>query len=511
MSSSVTIRISRNQNIANDRSIAILKLNKLTHYEGQPVMVKYWSESGKVDTLLALGIKDGIGEDCYKIISLSGLDLVKDVVSTLPDISLLIHNELYLYRDPEGIWNYVYASDNKRVVEPIVNLKPTTFVSIKDKFRWFWDGNGNLKREDDFKSSEEMASIIDELFLVIGPPKLEITSQVGYIFYDDQVIDIPLNVKLTDTLGNDLTDRASFFINKEAVKKEDNKIIIKNASNKETSYVIDANIKAKTGKEYTFSSIVLIDFGYDFYYGKVTDDWVLSEDGLKNLENTVLNSKRTINYKSIELNLEKVVFSYPEKYGKLLHIYDEHGLDHIEDYDIKILKLSNDINYYVYIKSSIVTISDFDQKFLFVEEDNDVNLQGVFDSNSYDEIVLAWENKNTYNGLVQLNEYGKIPNELLSTKLNFTSDFSFINVVDFLDYYPNKINLTIGNKWYNAQDKLIFEATGLNQGITYPPTENTIYFNNKNRSLYLWKNEEMILVSETIVSKPITNIIEILD
>lgn len=510
MSSSLTIRISRNQNIAKDRSIAILKLNKLTHYEGQPVMVKYWSNSGKIDTLLALGIKDGIGEDCYKIISLSGLELVRGVVNTLPDVSLLVHGELYLYRNPEKIWNYVYASDGIRVVEPITNLEPTTFVNIKDKFRWFWDGSGNLKREDDFKSGEEMKSIIDELFLVIGSPKLDIKSDIGYIFYEDQIVDVQLTIKLLDALGNDLINRASILVNKEAVSKNGNKITIKKVNSSNASYVIDAVITADSGKDYVFSSVILFEFGQDFYYGKVSEDWVLNEHNLKQLENVVLNSRKTINYESISLNLEKLIFSYPEKYGRLLHIYDEHGLDHLEDYTIRSIKLSSGVNYYVYEKEGI-TISDFNQRYIFIDDDNNTILQGVFDAGSYDEVVLAWENKNAPDGLVQLNRDGKIPNNLISTNLGFTSDFSFINIIDFLDYYPNKINLTIGNKWYNKVDNLIFEATEINNGITYPPTENTIYYNNNDKSLYLWKSNEMILISETIQSKPITNIIDILD
>ena len=509
MSSSVTIRISRNQNIAKDRSIAILKLNKLTHYEGQPVMVKYWSKPDKVDTLLALGIKDGIGEDCYKIISLSGLDLVRGVVNTLPDISLLVHNELYLYRNQNKIWNYVYAIDGERIVEPITNLEPTTFVCIKDKFRWFWDGSGKLKREDDFKSEEDLNSIIDELFLVIGSPKLEVSSDLGYIFYKNQTIDVPLDLKLVDALGNDLIKKASIYVNKKYFKKGDNRIILSDVNSEKTSYVIDAIITADSGKKYTFSSIILFEFGYDFYYGKVSDNWVLNEHNIKNLENTILNTKRTIKYESISLNFEKLVFSYPEKYGKLLHIYDEHGLDHLEDYDI-VTSMVSGVSYYTYIKSSAITINDFNQIYSFVDEENEIITSGVFDEDSYDEIILAWENKNTSEGLVQLNKDGKIPNNLIPNA-NFISDFSLINIIEFLDYYPNKINLTIGDKWYNNVDKLIFEATEINNGITYLPTENTIYYNNKDKSLYLWKSGEMILISETMTSIPITNVIEILD
>lgn len=511
MSSSVTIRISRNQNIARDRSIAILKLNRLTHYEGQPVMVRYYSNPNnrKVDTLLALGIKNGIGEDCYKIISLSGLDLVRGVVKTLPDISLLIHGELFLYVNPEGVWNYVYALENERVVEPIINLEPTTFVCIEDKFRWFWDGSGKLKREDDFKTNNEINSIINELFLVIGPPKLEVVSKIGYIFHDDQVVDIPLQVKVTDTLGKDLTDLATFYINNRAVSKRGKEIIIKGASKETTNYRIDAKIIGDSGKEYVFSSLILISFGFDFYYGNVDKDWEVSGENVLNLDNVVLSAKNSFEYSSINLNYQKIVFAYPEIYGNLLHIIDEHGLDHIEDYAVHLIKLPTNVNYYVYIKTDAITINNFYQKFLFVDED--IILQGAFDSDTYDDVIIAWGNKNSPDGLVQLNKDGKIPNQLLATNFEITSDFSFVSIVNFLDYYPNKLNLNIGDKWYNTVDKLIFEATSINDGITYAPEENTIYLNNRDKTFYLWKSNRMTMISETFTSNLITNVIEILD
>ena len=54
------IRIHRNSQTIDNRSVAIAKLNEIAHYAGQPVMTKYIAESGKIDTILSIGIKEKI-------------------------------------------------------------------------------------------------------------------------------------------------------------------------------------------------------------------------------------------------------------------------------------------------------------------------------------------------------------------------------------------------------------------------------------------------------------------
>ena len=166
---SVTIRISRNKNVADNRSIAIIKLNKLVHKVGQPVMVKYFSDLSKttIDTVVAIGVKEGIGKDCYKIISLGGLIPINGVnIETPLDASELNEQELFLYKK-DGYWQFVYLEESTKpnewvkVEEKIVDLSPTVFVNIKDNFRWFWR-DGVLKREDDFLSSGTESEFIED-------------------------------------------------------------------------------------------------------------------------------------------------------------------------------------------------------------------------------------------------------------------------------------------------------------------------------------------------------------
>lgn len=514
MSNSVAIQISRNRDVARDRSIAVLKLNKLTHLAGQPVMVKYFSEPGisdKIDTLFALGIKNGVGEDCYKIISLSGLDLIRDVVDQLPNISQLIHGELFIYKDSDNIWNYVFEENNERQVIPIKNLAPTVFVNIEDKFRWFWDGQ-DLKREDDFYSNKDMENLLDDISLTIGPPKLEVYSKSGYLFPDGETRDITLIATVTNIHGEDITERCEFYIDKEKAEVNENgEIVIRNAT-KSKDYLIEASIISKNGKTHTYSTILIIEFGFKFYYGPVPDSWEINEGNLMSLDNKIIQSRKTVKYLSINLEYEKLVYSYPEFYGELIHIFDEHGLDYLDDYNLYKLNLSNGITYNVYIKTDSISISNFEQSYQFKKDDGEEEInRGVVNKEDYDEVIKAWQNKNVSGGLLVLNDSGKVPSHLVEGQ-DFTSDFSFINIIGFLDHYPQNINMNVGDKWYNTVENKIYTATSSSTGIITDPINNTIYLNNTDNLFYLWTSSNGISpISMSFETELITDITDILN
>ena len=512
MSSSVTIQISRNQGIARDRSIAILQLNKATHYVGQPVMVKYYTDStkSKIDTVFALGIKDGIGEDCYKVVSLGGLELVRQITNTLPPISLLVHGELYLYRDSQKVWNYVYKDGEERVIEPIINLEPTVFVNIEDKYRWFWDGK-TLKREDDFSSSEDMDHVLDEMLLLIGPPKLEVRSTVGHLFKTGEIVDIPLKVRIENSLKDNIASRCRFYIDGEEVPLVDGDTITIIGADKTKNYLIEGKINTEDGKTLSYSCIILIEFGYDFYFGPIDENWTLNPENLLNLEYTQVNSRRRTDWVGINVEYKKLVFSYPEHFGELLHIYDEHGIDYVEnDYNLYKVKLSDEITYNAYILNNAITIPDFEQHYLFSDEEDENELQGIVDDEKYDEVLEAWDLRNTAEGLVVLNSSGKISKELIYG-MDFSSDFSIVNLVSFLSYIPNKVGLVPGQKWYITTEKNIFEATSNNNGIITIPDVNTIYVNTQESLFYIWNGNDMVLLGESIRTTRINNIADILD
>ena len=197
MSNSYIIRINRSKYIERDRSIAILRLDQCQHYIGQPVQVRYYSnqEQTETDSVIAIGIKNGIGKDCYKVLSLGGLVLVRNVVKDPPDVSELVHGEIYLCPDEDGIWSYIYEEGGVRQIEHITG-GPFIFSNIEDKYRWFYR-DGVLKREDDFNTEADIELLLsgyenrfDDL-----TKKLE---DLQRLVYKNNTLTFPLRVVLYD-------------------------------------------------------------------------------------------------------------------------------------------------------------------------------------------------------------------------------------------------------------------------------------------------------------------------
>ena len=247
----------------------------------------------------------------------------------------------------------------------------------------------------------------------------------------------------------------------------------------------------KEGSEYTYTSNLLIEFGYYFYYGVVENNWELLGDNVKKLGNLKLSTRKNIEFDNITLNQQGLVFSYPTIYGTLEHIYDRHGLDYIDDYT-KYEVLVDGVNYFVYFNKNSLIISNYSQTFSFGIENNSVGDDNK-DINQHSGLIDAWVDKNSPGGLVQIEGTGKIPSHLLPN-YEIESEYSFIKINKFVTTFPSK-NLTVGDRWYSTIDKKIFTATSTTQGVISDPQENTIYINTSENTFYIWASdiEDMVL------------------
>lgn len=489
MSSYSKIRISRSKYIERDRSIAILRLDTAEHLLGQPTMVRYYTDStqSEYDTIFAMGIKDGVGRDCYKIISLGGLELVRDVVTELPDVSALVHGELYIYEDTSiNKWYYVYEVNKERQIDEIV-APPTIYVSIEDKYRWFWR-DGVLKREDDFYTTQEIDNISKEISNIFNPPVIEVHSNSGYIFETGTTQNIDIRINVFDYTGANITNSCDIYIDGELIKLSvGNYYTLTNVTTTH-NYKITASYKLN-GKEFNSETILTIQFGYEVYYGVVPGDWKPTSDNVVLLDNKKLQIKSNIKFSGITLNQEKTVIAYPESFGDLQHIYDINGLDYINDYIVYKVTLKEDnIPYFVYLKDYEVSISDFLQfyKFVDIEETGDV----LYNKLSK-ELEWAWLNQNGPEGLVVLNGNGKLPYNVIPDDIKIpTGGTGRVNrLVDFVESYPRN-NMSPGQMWYNTKTKKIFTALTESTGEITDPISDSIYFNNKTKASFIWNASE---------------------
>ena len=177
--SNTIIKISRGKYIEESLEVAILRLNTMYHQKGVPCMINYWKSSNhnSFDTVFASGVKDGVGKDCYRIISLHQDNFIWGVGSTLPDVSSLVHGEKYLYKDGSGKWWLVQIASDGRTREFLELPDELVNYTMFDGSKWISDGRGGANivyREGDSYSREEIDAFMEEA-----------TNTIKYVDFDN--------------------------------------------------------------------------------------------------------------------------------------------------------------------------------------------------------------------------------------------------------------------------------------------------------------------------------------
>lgn len=166
MSKETIIKISRSKYIEESLEVALIRLDTLFHYKGVLKMINYYTDSSQnsFDTVFASGVKDGVGRDCYRIISLHQESIIWGAGSSLPDVSSLVHGEKYLYRDPSGDWWLVQIASDGRTRE-ITELEPgpKTYDCLSDNSKWVVGEDRKARRITDIYSREEIDSLLEEV------------------------------------------------------------------------------------------------------------------------------------------------------------------------------------------------------------------------------------------------------------------------------------------------------------------------------------------------------------
>lgn len=101
---------------------ALIYLNRQNIEEGKIYSRRYFSTSAKtsVDVVLAVGVINGVGPNCYSIISHTKKTVVWGVSDKLPDVSEVTLGRLYIFWDStKGLSYLVYLLSGNRIVEPV--------------------------------------------------------------------------------------------------------------------------------------------------------------------------------------------------------------------------------------------------------------------------------------------------------------------------------------------------------------------------------------------------------
>lgn len=191
------ILLSRNEETVKNVDEALRQLNKYEFKKGEPVIVTYTASFGDndyPDTILAIGVDNGVGPNCYRIIEIkeelvvsrifkSGItwkesDKINiDVTESYKGSNYIIEGKLWkIYGkdvDKDSIeddsYYYIEKQDDNTLVGKKLTSDNTIYQDAFDNFRWFFN-DGILKREDEFLTRGEINEIINEaLYETIEP------------------------------------------------------------------------------------------------------------------------------------------------------------------------------------------------------------------------------------------------------------------------------------------------------------------------------------------------------
>ena len=173
MTRSVTMKTARNRNIEINKDVAMIWLNQFSHKVGQPVIVRYYDENDSIDCIYAMGIKNGIGPDCYSVVSPKTCDIIWGVVTQAPDISSLVNGEIFLYYNiTSDTWNLVYIKEDSRIIQEL-SEKPEMYFNISDDSIWVTKDR-RARQLNDIYSKEEIDRFVEEA-----------KDTVRYVSFDD--------------------------------------------------------------------------------------------------------------------------------------------------------------------------------------------------------------------------------------------------------------------------------------------------------------------------------------
>lgn len=374
------IQIARRREVEEDRLVAERLLKDRPFLRGELVMVEYekpepdFKTGRSTGVLLAIGTKDGIGEGCFRIISMGGEVPISGVSFDVPpDVSLMYWGNLYLYVDSNKKAYYSYKINSRedgengtRVETEIPIDKNIIFDDLSTGYRWFYSG-GTLKREDDYYSSTELIHIVEEVQKT-NDVIINVTPTNGSDIYTGG--EFPISITVQDLEGNNIPGGYEVYIGDYLLQNPENTIIYPNA-NHDTTYVIRVvyeieGVTMETSTTFTVYAPITV------YYVDVNEGWS-PQDIIYYRETETTQIRSCDNHVAIKWNLPagenpSSTLKTPviRTNRRVKHIYDYSGLDYIEDYNY--LALSQE-GPYIYWKKTGFVASNFLQDFWFIDKE----------------------------------------------------------------------------------------------------------------------------------------------
>jgi hypothetical protein len=375
------ILIARRAEIEENRLTAELLLQNRPFLKGEYAMVNYYKDPDfrtNVGVLIAIGVKNGTGEDCFRIVSMGGEVPISGVTqgNAPTDVSNLYWNNLYLHISTEGKVYYTYKSPrdqgtNGTLVLEEIQGGPFIFQDLTTGYRWFYI-NGTLKREDDYHSSTELIHLVEEV--QNSGVNINVTPLGGSDMYSGSGA-FPISISATDSEGNSLigTEGCSIYIGDRKLGPNDdpNNFSIYPSANQDTTYTIRV-VYEVDGVRTEYTETFTVYAPITVYYVDVNEGWS-PQDIIYYRETETTQIRSCDNHVAIKWNLSagenpSSTLKIPviRTNREVKHIYDYSGLDYIEDYNY--LALSQE-GPYIYWKKTGFVASNFLQDFWFIDKE----------------------------------------------------------------------------------------------------------------------------------------------
>lgn len=373
------------QIIYSSRESAYLSLLVSKIETGHLYLKRYTNQEGKLDILMAYGVKDcttGYPDsiDSVKIISGDSPFPVYNVVYYNPDVSELARGQVFLWVDMKDdskmdcdVWLVTIEKNEEDVYEKnIVEFGDITRkVYSLTQGEFYFVSSHSFRAEENFYTREEiqgtivkainediMPSLV-ELQRTVFPINVSFTlgTQIAEI---GTTVDIPITYAVTRK-DLDVKDDCTITV----LDQDGNNIsiygdLIRGVS-KDTTYTLNAEYEPG----YSGSKSQKISFVHKSYWGVASNTETITPNLVSSLRNSALRQKGTLSYTNISLDLGKtVIYAYPKSYGSLKSIKDANGFEYLYDYN-KIQLTINGVDYFVYSKITPTIINNFIQTFSF--------------------------------------------------------------------------------------------------------------------------------------------------
>ena len=128
---------------------ALIHLNSTRIAAGEIRVYRYYSATGSTDSFVVIGLQDGIGPDCYQILS-KRKNLIVNIDTELPDASRLIQGQIHVC-PVNGIYHMVYIEDSQRIDREISDSEVYYVEDFDSGFMYYLD-RYTCKKLDDYFS-----------------------------------------------------------------------------------------------------------------------------------------------------------------------------------------------------------------------------------------------------------------------------------------------------------------------------------------------------------------------